>query len=224
MSSYPIFMDLSASRCLIVGAGAVGTRKIEGLLRAEPLEILVVAPVPSAECLRLAVHPCVVLVRRSFLPSDCEGRTLVFAATGNRSVNASVAARCADLGILCNVADSRRESTFIVPACIERENLSLALSTEGGSPALARRIRNELETWLGDRYDGLAELLTRLRPLVLALRRESGQNTALFRSLTYSPLAEALQQRDEKRCELLLKALLPEELHSNITELLHDLA
>lgn len=217
-------MDLATSRCLVVGAGAVGMRKLASLLKAAPSEILVVDPDPAPACLQLAGHPGVVLAKRRFLPEDCTGRTLVFAATGNRDVNAAVAACCAARGILCNIADSREESSFIVPACIERKGLSLAIATGGGSPALSRRIRQELETWLDDRYDGIGELLARLRPLVLALHRETGQNTHLFRSLTYSPLAEALQRRDRKRCEILLRTLLPAELHSHITELLHDLA
>lgn len=223
MQLYPIFMDLSASRCLIVGAGGVGVRKLESLLRARPLEILVVDPSPAPACLQLATHPRVVLAKRMFMPDDCNDRTLVFAATGNRKVNAAVAACCAKRGILCNIADNKEESSFIVPACIEHKNLSLAISTHGGSPALSRRIRKELEIWLDDRYDGISELLTRLRPLVLALHRETGQNTDLFRSIVYSPLAEALQQRDRNQCETLLRALLPKELHPNIMELLHDL-
>ena len=139
MQLYPIFMDLSASRCLIVGAGGVGVRKLESLLRARPLEILVVDPSPAPVCLQLATHPRVVLAKRMFMPDDCNDRTLVFAATGSREVNAAVAACCAKRGILCNIADNKEESSFIVPACIEHKNLSLAISTHGGSPALSRR-------------------------------------------------------------------------------------
>ena len=92
------------------------------------------------------------------------------------------------------------------------------------SPALARKIREDLEAWLGERYTGISELLMRLRPLVLALHHETRQNTTLFRSIVDSPLSEALQRRDRQTCESLLRELLPIELHPYIMELLHDLA
>ena len=135
---------------------------------------------------------------------------MVFAATSNRQTNDAVARACTERGILCNCADAPKDSSFIVPALVEQGNIAIALSTGGASPALARKIREDLETWL--------------RPLVLALHHETRQNTTLFRSIVDSPLSEALQRRDRQTCESLLGELLPIELHPYIMELLHDLA
>ena len=162
--------------------------------------------------------------KRSFTPSDVEGCALVFAATSSRQTNDAVARACAERGILCNCADAPKDSSFIVPALVEQGNIAIALSTGGASPALARKIREDLEAWLGERYTGISELLMRLRPLVLALHHETRQNTTLFRSIVDSPLSEALQRRDRQTCESLLRELLPIELHPHIMELLHDLA
>ena len=223
---YPLFLNLEACSCLVVGAGAVGTRKILGLLAAEPRSILVIDPNPDAFFYTTpeAGDSRVTLCKRPFYPDDVRGMHLVFAATDKREINRIVSATCKESGILCNVGDSRHESSFLVPASIQQGQIHLALSTEGSSPALAKRIREELEVWIDGRYDTLAELLRRLRPLVLAMGYETGQNTHLFRSLVSSPLADLLRQRDKDACVALLRGLLPERLHPHIMELLHDLA
>ena len=106
----------------------------------------------------------------------------------------------------------------------EKQIKDFDASLETKTSAEIRKIREDLETWLGERYTGISELLMRLRPLVLALHHETRQNTTLFRSIVDSPLSEALQRRDRQTCESLLRELLPIELHPYIMELLHDLA
>ena len=213
MHYYPVFLELSGQSCLVVGAGAVGCRKIASLLEC-PIERLRVVDLaePDTNLQVLLEDERVSFTKRSFTPSDVEGCALVFAATS------------AERGILCNCADAPKDSSFIVPALVEQGNIAIALSTGGASPALARKIREDLEAWLGERYTGISELLMRLRPLVLALHHETRQNTTLFRSIVDSPLSEALQRRDRQTCESLLRELLPIELHPHIMELLHDLA
>lgn len=209
----------------MVGAGRVGCRKIAGVLRCSPSEVRVIDEAPAGELLRAWINEGrVFFEQRKFNASDVAGCTLVFAATANRSVNAGVIAACRTRRVLCNSADDPDSGTFLVPARVDAGMISLALSTGGGSPALSARLRRELETWLGGRYKGLAELMGRLRPLVLALGRDSEQNGKLFRSIVDSPLADALSRRDRAASEALLGELLPLDLHAHITELLHDLA
>ena len=221
MHYYPVFLELSGQSCLVVGAGAVGCRKIASLLEC-PIERLHVIDLaePDTNLQVLLEDKRVSFTKRPFTPSDVEGCALVFAATSNRQTNDAVARACT----LCNCADAPKDSSFIVPALVEQGNIAIALSTGGASPALARKIREDLEAWLGERYTGISELLMRLRPLVLALHHETRQNTTLFRSIVDSPLSEALQRRDRQTCESLLRELLPIELHPYIMELLHDLA
>ena len=225
MHYYPVFLELSGQSCLVVGAGAVGCRKITSLLEC-PIERLHVIDLaePDTNLQVLLEDKRVSFTKRPFTPSDVEGCALVFAATSNRQTNDAVARACTERGILCNCTDAPKDSSFIVPALVEQGNIAIALSTGGASPALARKIREDLETWLGERYTGISELLMRLRPLVLALHHETRQNTTLFRSIVDSPLSEALQRQDRQTCESLLGELLPIELHPYIMELLHDLA
>ena len=225
MHYYPVFLELSGQSCLVGGAGAVVCCKIASLLEC-PIERLHVIDLaePDTNLQVLLEDKRVSFTKRPFTPSDVEGCALVFAATSNRETNDAVARACTERGILCNCADAPKDSSFIVPALVEQGNIAIALSTGGASPALARKIREDLETWLGERYTGISELLMRLRPLVLALHHETRQNTTLFRSIVDSPLSEALQRRDRQTCESLLRELLPIELPPYIMELLHDLA
>ena len=221
---YPLFLDLRRSRCLIVGAGRVGRRKLADLLAADPVEILVLDPGLTQRDLGPAGEdPRVVFASRPFIEADVSGRRLVFAASSDAGVNRAVAEACARHGVLCNCADAPELGDFLVPAQIRRERIVVALSTQGASPALARRLREELEQRLDQGFVPLAELLARLRPLVLAMSDDSEQNAELFRKVAFSSLHKALQGRDKARCETLLRELLPPDLHPRLTELLHGL-
>jgi precorrin-2 dehydrogenase/sirohydrochlorin ferrochelatase len=218
---YPLFLDLGRAKCLVVGAGAVGRRKIGSLLESGVRELLVLDPAPGGREL-LPEHPALAFEARSFEPEDLAGCVLVFAASGSREANAAVAAACAERGILCNCADAPLEGNCIVPATARAGGMTLALSTGGASPAYARHLRQELEDWLLDKAP-LAALLGRIRPRLLALEMDTGQNTALFRVLVQSGLGAALAAKDAKQCQELLAAALPADLHPGIGEFLDGL-
>ena len=194
---YPLFLDLSGLHCLVAGLGGVGSRKLQGLLHCAPASILALdMEAPAAELRPLLEQPCVRFEQRSFRDDDLDGRQLVFAATGNAEVNRHIALLCRE---------------------------PLALSTGGASPALSRRWKGELTTWLEARQK-MVRLMGRLRPMVLALHDETGHNTALFRALAQSPLQDHLQQGDRQACLRCLQALLPPKLHDRIPELLDVIA
>lgn len=179
MHYYPVFLEPSGQSCLVVGAGAVGCRKIASLLEC-PIERLRVVDLaePDTNLQVLLEDERVSFTKRSFTPSDVEGCALVFAATSSRQTNDAVARACAERGILCNCADAPKDSSFIVPALVQQGNITIALSTGGASPALARKIREDLEAWLGERYTGISELLDAAPPLgsCLASRDEAEYN------------------------------------------------
>lgn len=222
MAYYPLFLDLAGKEILVVGAGAVGRRKIASLLAAGPERIFVADPGLDAETVReLRASGPVICLIREFLPQDLAGKTLVFASSGNSAVNAQVAALCASQGILCNRVDTPDSGSFIVPAHFTSGGITVALSTGGQSPALARRLRQDLEAWLGKRYSPLLAVLGRLRPLLLELHLPTEENTALFRALVCSPLADYLENGDPAAARAYLIECLPEALHSRVGELLH---
>lgn len=228
MRYYPLFMNLTDARCLVVGAGRVGCRKISSLTECSPLEVLVldIRP-PRLEAQTILAHPTVRFERRGFQPEDISGRTLVFAATGSREVNSFIAACCRAGGIACNVADAGLESSFLVPALVQNGPLMLAISTGGGSPALAKALKPELEQWLNQQYSCFALLLEKLRPHVLALGLSSDADAEIFRALCAPALrrslSAALGSRDNELSEALLRDVLPQSLHPLVAELLHEL-
>ena len=224
MRYYPLFLDLAARDVLVVGAGEVGQRKIASLLTCSPQRIVVVDPSLTAEAAgQLEGRGSVFCHARAFEARDIAGKALVFAATASREVNALVAALCEEQGVLCNIADAPDSSSFFVPAHFSQGEITVALSTGGHSPALARRLREELEAWLGNRYSGLVVVLGRLRPLLLQLGLPTKDNTVLFRALVNSALAEHLEKNDRDAAMTLLTHHLPEPLHPRMGELLHGL-
>ena len=215
---YPLFLDLSRAKCLVVGAGAVGRRKIDSLLESGVRELLVLDP-ELADPASLPEHPALVYKARRFVPGDLAGCILVFAASASREANAAVAAACAERGIFCNCADAPLEGNCIVPTTASAGGMTLALSTGGASPAYARLLREELEGWLSEKAP-LAALLGRIRPRLLALKMGTAQNTNVFRELAQSRIGAALAVGDGTCCRELLVAALPEDLHSWISEFL----
>jgi len=224
MRFYPAFLNLSGKKCLVVGAGRVGLRKTAALLECEPLEVMVVDPRPiPAEMKPLLNKGPVIYSERAFGPEDLTDRFLVFTATNNKELNADIARLCVERGTLCNVADNPSISGFLVPATLTRGDMTIAISTGAASPALARKIRMDLEDRFDSRYGGFLVLMERIRPLVLGLGRETKENTAVFRALAGSPVLEALQANDAARAYRILKDILPEAIHEKIGVLLDGL-
>lgn len=223
MLYYPIFVNISHASCLIVGAGEVGRRKLATLLQAGPLRVVLLdTNPPDPLCAPYLKDSRVQFVQGSFSPSHLTGHSLVFAATCNREVNAFIAKACQDRGLWCNCTDAPQEGSFIVPATASCGNVSVSLSTGGESPALARKLRCELEVWLEPRAR-LSTLMGRLRPILLALNLNTADNSRIFRSLVNSDLQTFLSRRDREQCEACLRELLPVELHPHIVECVYDL-
>ena len=235
MRYYPLFLNLSAARCLVVGAGAVGRRKIAALLACRPAELLVVDPDLNAEAVRTTAQEAgfsgaLLLEKRAFRPEDAEHRTLVFASTPSAAVNSAIADFCRASGIWCNVAgplEAGSEGNFLVPAAVQEGPLCLALSTGGCSPALARALKEDLKEWLHGGYAALALLLKDLRPRLLALGLGSDADAGIFRALCARPVREslmdALARRDAQALEDTLRPLLPDALSFSAKEFFHGL-
>jgi precorrin-2 dehydrogenase/sirohydrochlorin ferrochelatase len=227
MRHYPLFLDITGARCLVVGFGRVGRRKTDILLDCSPGEILVLDPGLPDDARDIPPHPALRIERRAFVPADVKGRCLVFAATPSREVNAAVTACCREEGVPCNAADDPKGSSFLVPALVRSGPITLAVSTAGSSPALARSLREELEKWLGEHYVPLVLLLEKLRAPILSLGLGDRADADIFRALCAPPLREqlaaALRERDHARSGRLLREALPVSLHPMLAECLHEL-
>jgi siroheme synthase-like protein len=185
MRYYPIFLDLSRKRCLVVGGGAVAERKVQGLLDAQA-DVVVVSPALTEPLRRWASRGAIRHVARHFRAEDVAGCALVIAAADRPAVNRRVAQLARRHGIWVNVVDTPDACDFIAPAVIRRGALQIAISTGGKSPALAKRLREGLEAVIGPEYGQLADALGALR----ADARRRGEPPAVRRAL-FARLIEA---------------------------------
>ena len=144
MNYYPIFLDLRLKPVLVVGGGKVALRKVKGLLEAQA-RVTIVSPEVAGELRALPVT----ILERQYQSGDLPGYALVFAATGNRAVNAQIGREAAALGIPANIADAPEECGFIVPARFTDADVQIAVSTGGRDPRRAVAIRNRIKEMLG---------------------------------------------------------------------------
>jgi precorrin-2 dehydrogenase / sirohydrochlorin ferrochelatase len=151
---YPIFLDLSGRRCVVVGGGEVANRKARKLLQARA-HVVVISPEVQPELESVAVE----VYRRPYREGDLEGAYLAFAATDSREVNAAIGREAKERGVPVNVADQPFEGDFALPSTLRRGRLQVAVSTGGASPTLARRIKDELEGVFGPEWAGVVEEL-----------------------------------------------------------------
>jgi precorrin-2 dehydrogenase/sirohydrochlorin ferrochelatase len=143
-SLFPIFLKLERRRVLVVGAGSIAEQKLDGLLHAGA-DIHVVAPHANEAIHTLSRDGRLRWSQREFLPSDLDNVVLVIAATGNPAINETIYREAETRGILCNAVDEPERCHFYYPAVVQRGDLQIAISTAGHSPALAQRIRKQLE-------------------------------------------------------------------------------
>ena len=153
---FAAFLDLRGRRCLVVGGGAVGERKVQDLLRSGA-DVTVVSPRLTPDLAALARVGLITHRPRPFRRADVRGARLVIAATGAPSVDAAVAAEARRRRALVNVVDRPAECDVILPSVLRRGPLQIAVSTGGRSPALAREIRRRLERVIGPEYAALVE-------------------------------------------------------------------
>lgn len=162
-------------------------RKVRGLLAAGA-HVRVVSP-------KLSARPRgVVWTRRRFRRADVRGMSLVFAATDDAKTNASVAEACRVTGIPVNVADSPELCTFQVPSVVRRGALTLAVSTGGASPALARRLKRRLADLVGVGYDRLAAEIGRLRMRALTQVPDAAARRRLLKKLASEDVLSRLER------------------------------
>ncbi len=159
---YPVFLDIDAKLCVVIGGGSVAERKVRGLLDAGA-QVRVISPEVSEGLADLAANDRIEWRRKEYASADLHGAFLVFAATDNRGIQQQVRLRAAENGQLVNVADDPGNCNFHVPASIRRGDLTLAVSTSGKSPAVAAMIRQKLEKEFGPEYGTLLQLMSLVR-------------------------------------------------------------
>ncbi len=166
--AYPVLLELAGRRCVVVGERAVREGKVEALLEAGAHDVLVVAEGPKAHLEELARHG-VRVRRRGWVPADLDGAFLVVGWSPRESDRERLAAEARARGALVNVIDDVGRCDFASPAVVRRGQLVLAVGTGGSSPALARKLREELDRRFGPHWAVLVDVLRELRARTLPL-------------------------------------------------------
>jgi precorrin-2 dehydrogenase len=190
---YPIVLRLRDRRVLVVGGGKVAARRAGGLAAAGA-RVVAVSPdfVPAFQ--RLAETRPVTCLQRTYESRDVAGAALVVAATDDRAVNARVGADARRAGILVSVADDPEHSDFFVPAVVRRGEFLLAISTGGGSPALAGDLRRELDALIPADWEILVRLLGQARGCVRRSVTDPAQREAAMKRLVNLDLLSVLRK------------------------------
>jgi precorrin-2 dehydrogenase/sirohydrochlorin ferrochelatase len=155
---FPMFLKLSDRPCLVVGAGAVAESKIASILEAGG-RVRVVAPEATPQVRSWAESDAIEWRQRPFRPDDLDGMFLVVAATSSKELHECIFDEATRRGVLCNIVDVPALCDFYYPSVVQRGALQIAISTAGLSPALAQRLRKQLEDEFGPEYE---EWLTQL--------------------------------------------------------------
>jgi precorrin-2 dehydrogenase/sirohydrochlorin ferrochelatase len=207
MKYYPVHLDIKNRNCLIVGGGAVGTRKVKTLMECGA-RVTVVSPEPTPQLTRLASEGSVTLKKRAYRNDDLTGMFMVIGATDDERLNRQISRDAEQAHILCNIADRPEVCNFILPSIVRRGDLVITISTSGKSPALAKHLRQKLETQFGREYADFLLLMGAIRQKLLSQVHEPEAHKKLFNQLIESDLIQLMQAGKTEEINTLLYKIL----------------
>ena len=208
MKYYPVFWNIAGKKCVVVGGGDVAARKVTRLLDCNA-KVCVVSPglVPELEELkrnRLIDH-----VNDAYESKYLNGAVLVIGATDDEKINDAISKDAKAKNLPVNIVDDPQKCDFILPSLIERGDLTIACSTGGQSPALARYLREELELVYGEEYAVLASILGQLRT---KMEKNAGVGKTWFNQLMSAGLLDAIRSRDTRKVKTIVRDITGEEI------------
>jgi len=197
---FPICLQVAGKPCIVIGGGRVGERKVQGLV-AHGARVTVISPELTPALSAQHRDGQVGWLARSYREGDLAGAFLVIAATDDPVVQQQVHAEAEKNNTLLNVADVPKWCNFILPATARQGDLAVSISTAGKSPALARKLRQELEKQFGPEFAVLVNILGALRDVVMSgpVRRTHEENKVIFGRLAEIELAVWIRNGDWER-------------------------
>ncbi|HET6365000.1 MAG: bifunctional precorrin-2 dehydrogenase/sirohydrochlorin ferrochelatase [Nitrospirota bacterium] len=193
MKFYPIYLDLRDRSCLVVGGGQVAERKTLTLLEAGA-NVRIISPSLTQKLQELSQSGKIIHLPKTVDDKDLTGALLVIAATDSLEVNAGIGRLCKKRNILVNVVAPPDESSFIVPSVVERGELLIAVSTSGMSPALSKKIRQELEERYGPEYEVFLRKMSMLRARLMDEVKDDGVRREILQALVDSDVISLLKE------------------------------
>lgn len=214
MRYYPLYLDLKEKLCAVVGGGEVAERKVGSLLEAQA-RVLVISPRITPALRDLWEKGVIECREEEFVERDIPELFLVIGATDDPRLNLRISAWARRQKALVNLVDDAAGSDFIVPSWICRGDLTIAISTAGKSPALARKIREELEIQFGQEYAELLELLGEVRGEIIARIPDPRAREATFRAVVASDILQLLRQGEKELAREKMRSIVGERRRAN---------
>lgn len=215
MKHLPIFLDLKDRPCIVIGGGSVASRKITILLTANA-KVIVISPSISPQIQQFAHNKEITLLQRDFEKSDIALAFLIIAATDNKDINAQIAELAHAANTPVNVADDPALCSFIFPSILDRSPVTIAVSTGGASPVLARQLRMNLETMIPSACGRLAGITEEYREKVKQHFPKQEQRKAFWDNALKGTFAELVYAGQDSAARLLLDDLLAKGYDKNL--------
>ncbi len=202
MQNYPIFVDLKGQKCLVVGGGDVAARKIRLQLKAGA-HIVVIAP-KLCQTIQDEMFDSITHIKREFEETDITGYRLITAATSDSDVNRKISELSQALNIPVNVVDQPDLCSFITPSIVDRDSVTIAVSTGGGAPVLARHLRGKIESFIPSRYGDLANAMRDYRACSMQQIPDEDERRHFWDGVLQSSIAEKFLAGDDEEARAAL--------------------
>ncbi|QZY57359.1 precorrin-2 dehydrogenase/sirohydrochlorin ferrochelatase family protein [Crassaminicella profunda] len=194
---YPIMLDVCEKKCIVIGGGKVAERKVISLLTCGA-KVKVISLKHTNRLKELQLEKKIELIERSYTVGDIKGNFLAFIATNQGKVNEICIEEARNEGVLVNVIDNPCECDFVVPSVIRRGDLQVTISTNGKSPMLSKKIREELEEIFGEEYTEFISALGDLRKIALKEIDDIHIRRNIFKRIVYSDLLKRYKDGEIK--------------------------
>jgi siroheme synthase, N-terminal domain len=191
---YPLFLDITDRRCVVVGGGDVAERKV-GRLLDFGASVVVVGKTLTPGLETMKKEGKINHIAADYDKAVIDDAFLVIGATDQDDVNAEISHDARGKGILVNIVDDPDKCDFVLPSLLRQGDLLVAISTGGKSPALAKKLRGDMEHIFGTEYQTLLEVMGQLREKLVAKGRSSDENRRMFESVVHSDILKHI--RDE---------------------------
>ena len=195
MKYYPVNLDVRNKNCVVVGGGAVGTRKVTTLLDCGA-RVTVISPEITPRLQALFDEKRIEIQKRAYQRSDLSDTFLVIGATDDEALNRQIHADAEKQNMLCNIADRPKSCNFILPSIIQRGDLVVTVSTSGKSPAYAKKMRQDLEGLFGEEHALFLQLMGSIREKLLKEDHEPEFHKPIFEKLIHSGLVKKIKHND----------------------------
>ena len=211
MKYYPVYLDISKRRCVVVGGGEVAERKVMKLLECDA-DVVVVSNVVTPGLETMINGKIIQHIPDDYDSGYIKGAFIVVGATDRDEVNEKIYRDSRGSGILVNIVDDPKRCDFIVPSIMRTGDLAIAISTGGKSPVMARRLREELEQLYGPEYGILIDIMGALREKMITRGESPEDNKSLFESVFDSGIIEYIRKEEWVRVKEMLYDLTREEV------------